>query len=408
MRIKQLSIAALAMLAASTLTAFVCDPPAVAQTGKVLRNFVTNSGTIGYVPDSLIRDSAGNLYGTNSKGGAYNSGVVFELTPTSGGGWQPAILYAFNPAKGDGTGPGGLIFGPSGRLYGVTGGGGANGDGTIFEMVQESGGHWGEKVIYSFTTPYPSGPTLDAAGNIYGTVAYGSPGNVAGYVYKLTHRANGMWSESVLYNFQANGIDGYQPYSGVTFDAAGNLYGTTYYGGTGCQACGTVFELSPTAGGRYTESILHNFTDDGTDGGRPFAGVAIDAAGNLYGATYVGGAGSLGIVYELTPGAGNWTETILHAFVNDGDGILPAISLIFDAAGNLYGTTSEGGIGNGTLYKLTAGAGGSWTYASYFVFDGTDGAFPNSLLAFDTAGNLYGATSGGGTGGSGVVYQIQP
>jgi hypothetical protein len=131
-----------------TLTAFVCNTPAAAQTEAVLRNFISNSGTIGYVPDSLIRDSAGNLYGVNSQGGPYNSGVVFELTPKSGGGWLPTLLRAFNPAQGDGTGPGGLVFGPSGHLYGVTGGGGANGDGTI-SKCSRSPADTGEKRLYT-------------------------------------------------------------------------------------------------------------------------------------------------------------------------------------------------------------------------------------------------------------------
>lgn len=409
MRNNRRSIGAFATLAALTLTAFVWNiPVADAQTEMPLWNF-SESGTLGYGPAGVIMDSTGNIYGATPNGGPDGGGVVFELMPKPTGGWQPKVLHAFNTTDG-GFFPSALIFGGSGILYGVTSGGGANSDGTVFEMVEGPGGNWGERTLYNFTDLYPSGLTLDTAGNIYGTVAYGhGSGSVAGYVYKLTHGTGGSWTESVLYDFGASGTDGYQPYSGVTFDSAGNLYGTTFYGGSVCN-CGTVWELSPAAGGTWTETILHNFADDTSDGGHPLAGVTFDSAGNLYGTTFNGGGGSLGIVYELTPAAGSWTETLLHSFFNNGDGIIPGGGrLVPDASGNLYDTTQEGGSGgNGTIYKLTQETGGSWRYATYFRFDGTDGASPSGGVVFDAHGNLYGATPGGGSTGNGVVYEIKP
>jgi uncharacterized repeat protein (TIGR03803 family) len=405
------SIRALAILAASTLTAFVSVLPAAARSEAVLANFMTNSTTIGYHPAALVIDSAGNLYGVNLQGGPYNSGTVFKLTPRSGGGWQPSILYAFNPAIGDGVGPATLVLDPSGHLFGVTNGGGANGDGTIFELIESSGGHWHEKVIYSFTDPYPSPLTLDAGGNIYGTVGYGpGPGSVSGYVFELTPSSSGHWSETTLYVFQTNGVnDGYQPYSGVTFDAAGNLYGTTYYGGSNCMTCGTVFELSPISGGGWTESVLHNFNNDGIDGHNPLAGVTFDSAGNLYGPTFGGGPNGIGVVYELTPSGGTWTETIVFDCGLQKDGYLPATALVPDTAGNLYGNTGFGGNPNdGVVYQLTPGAGGTWTYANYFVFNGANGSYPDAPGVFDASGNLYGTTQNGGAGGGGVIYGIKP
>src|ERR1019366_934096 len=209
----------------------------------------------------------------------------------------------------------------------------------------------------------------------------------------------------VLYSFIHNGTDGGFPQAGLIFDAAGNLYGTTSEGGTSSSCsggCGTVFELTPTAGGGWTEKVLHNFNSNGTDGANPYAGLIFDAAGNLYGTTTVGGTYYYGTVFELTPTAGGgWTEKVLHSFNYNGtDGNNPQASLTIDAAGNLYGTTSGGGTyGNykGTVFELTPAAGGDWTETVLHNFVGPDGAAPLAGLIFDAAGNLYGTTSGGGT-----------
>ncbi len=147
--------------------------------------------------------------------------------------------------------------------------------------------------------------------------------------------------ETVLYNFSANGTDGFLPWASLIFDRAGNLYGTTTWGGT--YGYGTVFELTPNGSGGWTETVLYNFTF-GTDGAIPYAGVIFDSAGNLYGTTFDGGTYGNGTVFELTPnGSGGWTETVLHSFSSGIDGANPYAGLILDRAGNLYGTTLDGG-----------------------------------------------------------------
>src|ERR1035441_332430 len=218
--------------------------------------------------------------------------------------------------------------------------------------------------------------------------------------------------EKVLHNFNNNGTDGTNPRAGLIFDAAGNLYGTTENGGT--NGVGTVFELTPTAGGGWTETVLYSFCSQAncTDGYQPWAGLIFDAAGNLYGTTVYGGTADTtcsycGTVFELTPnGSGGWTETVLHSFGDGTDGFYPSAGLIFDAAGNLYGTTAMGGTydypWDGTVFELTPAAGGGWTEKVLYSFGGgTDGYWPEAGLIFDAAGNLYGTTySGVGSGRS--------
>ena len=181
-------------------------------------------------------------------------------------------------------------------------------------------------------------------------------------MFELSPTVGGGWTETVLYSFcaQTNCTDGELPSPGLIFDAAGDLYGTTADGGT--FGVGTVFELTPTAGGGWTEQALHSFNNNGTDGYWPYASLIFDAAGNLYGTTGSGGTNDYGTGFELTPAAGgSWTENVLHSFNNNGaDGFNPGAGLILDAAGNLYGTTTSGGTGSncvwegcGTVFELT-------------------------------------------------------
>src|ERR1019366_3249147 len=215
--------------------------------------------------------------------------------------------------------------------------------------------------------------------------------------------------ETVLHNFNFNGTDGLSPWAGLIFDAAGNLYGTTHQGGT--YGAGTVFELMPVAGGTWTEQVLHSFSN-GADGGDPQAGLIVDTAGNLYGTTVTGGTYTYGTVFELTPAAGGtWTETVLHNFNSDGtDGTYPSAGLIFDAAGNLYGTTQDGGTSNsGTVFELSPDGSGGWTEGVLHSFGvGTDGVHPSQGLVFDAAGNLYGTTFYGGTYAYGTAFELTP
>jgi uncharacterized repeat protein (TIGR03803 family) len=403
-------------MAIFTATLFVTSTWAAAQE-RVLHNFAAN-GTDGYYPEAgLIVDAAGNLYGTTVAGGAYNSGTVFELTPAAGGGWTEKVLYSFSGNGTDGRAPyAGLIFDAAGNLYGTTQYGGTYGLGTVFELTPAGGGSWTEKVLYSFSGNGTDGATpeagliFDAAGNLYGTTYQGGTYGY-GTVFELTPAGGGGWTEQVLHSFNNNGADGSLPAAGLIFDAAGNLYGTTSYGGTYFYY-GTVFELTPAAGGGWTEQVLHSFNNNGTDGITPLsAGLIFDAAGNLYGTTFAGGTYGYGTVFELTPaGGGSWTEKVLHNFGNGTDGAGPLAGLIFDAAGNLYGTTGGGSsYGDGTVFELTPTAGGGWTEKVLHSFgNGTDGIFPRADLIMDAAGNLYGTTYQGGTYGYGTVFEFTP
>ncbi len=321
---------------------------------KVVHTFIH---TDGHSPlGGLSLDATGHLYGTTSAGGTYNHGAAFQLTPNPRGSWGERVLRNFN-LEGFGSW-GNLVFDSSGNLYGVTEAGGAFGYGSVFELIPQADGTWSEKVLHSFASgmdgAYPYlGVILDSVGNLYGTTANGGAYG-QGTVFEIAH-AGGTWTENVLHSFKAQSTtDGYQPSGGLIFDAAGNLYGTTGSGGT--FGFGTIFELARNAGGTWTEQLLYSFNNANGDGVGPFAGLTFDAHGNLYGTTSGGGAGGRGTVFELQPAVGGgWTETVLHSFSNDGtDGTTPYAGVILDAAGNLYGTTSAGGTYNhGTVYEVT-------------------------------------------------------
>jgi uncharacterized repeat protein (TIGR03803 family) len=252
---------------------------------------------------------------------------------------------------------------------------------------------------------------LDAAGNLYGTTPYGGT-NYDGIVFELSPQVGGGWSETVLYSFNES-EGGEFPQNSLIFDNAGNLYGTTEY--VGPHKGGTVFQLSPGPDGVWTETRLHDFGDvDGPDGSQPYCNLIFDAAGNLYGTTTAGGAHGLGTVFELILTSGVWTEKILHSFSGTTDGATPYAGLVFDSAGNLYGTTSGGGAySGGTVFELKPQAGGLWKGNAIASFgkvnshgwsaEGLDGG-----VIFDSAGNLYGATYSGGALGGGVIYKLSP
>jgi uncharacterized repeat protein (TIGR03803 family) len=282
-----------------------------------------------------------------------------------------------------------------------------------------------ETVLHSFCSlancadgDLPSAELIpDSKGNLYGTTYYGGTGNctygnLCGTVFKLS--PNGK--ETVLHSFAFNGKDGYNPEARLLMDPKGNLYSTTLNGGT--NSGGTVFELSPGAEGRWTEIILYSFGSNSTDGKSPYAGLIIDAKGNLYGTTGNGGTGlcsigltvGCGTVFELTPGAnGVWKENILYNFANDGeDGNYPTAALIMDESGHLYGTTSQGGTyGYGTVFKLTHGTNGIWAETILHSFaNGSDGNEPMAGLIVDSKENLYGTTYYGGTSSYGTVFEL--
>ena len=369
----------------------------------------------------LVSDAAGNLYGTTVQGGAYGFGAVFELSPIAGGGWSEKVIYSFNEKPGqDDFGPeSGLTLDAAGNLYGTKGTGGAFDLGMVFKLVPSGGGTWTLKVLHSFTGNDGGGPEagviFDGGGNLYGTtVGGGAYGR--GAVFVLSPNPGGGWREKVLHSFRQVRPEGITPFAGLVFDAAGNLYGTTIGGGSSktCQGgCGTVFKLSPVTGKGWRETVLHSFDDNGTDGALPYGGLIIDGAGNLYGTTFRGGNGRYGTVFEFSPVAGGgWTETILHNFSNNGtDGAEPEFGTLLLAGGNLYGSTPAGGPdGRGTVYKLSPAGGGGWTETILHTFEGDDGISPNGSLIMDSSGNLYGTTFSGGTafGGGGTVFEIMP
>jgi uncharacterized repeat protein (TIGR03803 family) len=269
------------------------------------------------------------------------------------------------------------------------------------------------KVLHSFNgagdgaNPL-AGVTRDAAGNLYGTASTGGAKN-CGTVYRLT--SSGTYS--LLYNFQGQSwgqSDGCAPYARVVFGPDGNLYGTTHSGGNGngCRnlhGCGTVFMVKPWPGTQELE-IYRFGTYDGSD---PFYGdLVFDRAGNLYGTTRNGGANLQGAVYKLTPNGGVWTESVAYSFAGSPDGAAPLNGVVLDAAGNLYGTTSAGGTnGWGTVFELKP-SGPGWSESILHSFQGSsDGLTPTGGVFLDGAGRLYGATQTGGTGG-GIAFELLP
>ena len=337
--------------------------------------------------------------------------VILLLAPAAGAASKYKVLHRFHGGANDGSAPfAGLILDAAGNLYGTTHDGGASNDGTVFKLTPNADGSWAESVLYSFiggndgANPW-AGLIFDTAGDLYGTTNAGGASNF-GTVFKLTPNADGSWTESVLHSF--NGRDGYWPEAGLIFDAAGNLYGTTWHGGA--SDSGTVFKLTPNADGSWTQSVLHSF--NGRDGANPEAGLIFDAAGNLYGTTLDGGGHNMGTVFKLTPNAdGSWTQSVLRSF-NGRDGFSITTGLIFDTVGNLYGTAPYGGSGCsssgcGLVFELTPNADGSWTESVLHRFSGTPARYPNGLI-FDGAGDLYGTAGACGSACGGAAFKLSP
>jgi uncharacterized repeat protein (TIGR03803 family) len=440
----------------------------------ILHTFVGSptSGPDGAYPaGGLVFDSSGNLYGTTTQGGTYGQGTVFELAPTSGGKWKETVIHEFAGYPGDGATPAAsLIFDSAGNLYGTTeygGSGGACGDqytmitcGTVFELSPGTGGPWTQKILYNFQGgPDGCAPVasviLDSAGSVYGTTELGGIAGQpcyfgAGVVFKLTAGSGGVWTQSVLYAFMGT-TDGATPLGDVTFDNAGNLYGTTSdsYGnrskpfasklGVPSQdaigppkpgGCGAVFELSPSSGGVWTEGTVYAF-NGGTDGCVPASNLIFDSSGNLYGTTEFGGGSTncsssgCGTVYALSPNSGGWTESVLYSFAGGSDGSIPLAGTVLGPTGSLYTTASVGAYkgcyfnsnietGCGAVVKLTASSGNKWTAGAHYDFPSPhDGSSSYANLVADAAGNLYGTTEFGGAGqcpyqGCGAVFELSP
>jgi len=383
----------------------------------VLYTFSGKNGDDGL--GALVRDSAGNLYGTGYDGGG-GAGTVVKLSKRKNGAWAEKVLYTFQ-GSGDGAFPlGRLVLDSEGNLYGITSGTA----GTVFKLTPS-----GEKTeLYTFCSlancadgASPNGGLVrDAAGNLYGTTALGGlAGECCGTVFKVTKTGK----ETVLYNFcsLANCADGSFPIGGDGFfgdealarDAAGNLYGTTPTGGSAAsctddRGCGTVFKVDKTG----KETVLHSFCSEAkcADGLYPTVGVIQDKAGNLFGTTPDGGTHvHYGTLFEVNTSG---TESVLYSFPGHVDvGEVNPSSLAMDAAGNFYGTTAQGG-------KFNKGSVYSWTIAGkertlYSFNDEADGGYPDGLI-LDPAGNLYGTNGLGGDlsgcngNGCGTAFELIP
>jgi uncharacterized repeat protein (TIGR03803 family) len=393
---------------------------ASAATETVVHSFIPWANGAG--PSQLIADAQGNLYGTTRNGGTYEGGTVFKLTFGSNRHWQESVLYSFGGRPTDGTLPwGGVTLDAAGNLYGTTFYGGAFQNGIVFELTPAANGRWRETILHSFgkapdgANPYSS-VTIDAAGNLYGTTSSGGSHNCGailpcGTVFELSPASDGTWRETVLHSFKEKNSGGQYPIAGVVIDAAGNLYGTTTGGGAGT---GSVFELSPSSK-CWTFSVLHAFTGNSNfDGYDPNGGLTLDASGNIFGTTLGGGTQGAGTFFELQKSAGGvWKETILFNFIPNGSGIWPAATLIQDGAGNFYGTTLISSTlntqGNGTVFELSPNGSGGWTQTTLYTTQGISGnMFPSGGVVFGPGGSLYGATGYGGAAQAGSIFALAP
>ena len=394
--------------------------PAKAQTFKVLYDF-TNGTDGGVVNSTLVRDQAGNLYGTTEEGGDINfancnppqgCGTIFKID-TYG---KETVLYEFKNNPDAAYPSAGLFRDVKGNLYGTTFLGGTSNNGAIFKLDTRGK----ETVLYSFTGGRDGGDPmasliLDSNGNLYGTTYTGGDlscqvGEMSGcgVVFKLSKTGK----FTVLHRF--HGTDGADPLAGLVRDEAGNVYGTTTAGGSStCNGgCGTVFRLDPTG----KESVLHTFAL-GADGATPMWGsLLLDKAGNLFGTTQWGGdlscgGGGIGCgtVFKLDK---TGKETVLYKFKLGTDGGNPGGALVRDPVDNFYGTTSlggelscNGGDGCGAVFKLDKT--GKET-ALYDFTNGSDGAFPEGGLVRDPSGNLYGTTEGNLHSTWGSVFKLTP
>jgi uncharacterized repeat protein (TIGR03803 family) len=402
------------------LTMFAPLKSAYAET--VLYSFNYNYYSDGVYPEAgLITDSAGNLYGTTYQGGSiYGDGTVFELASDG----TETLLHSFTGSPNDGAEPtASLIRDSAGNLYGTTEAGGIEncynplGCGTVFKVAPDGA----ETVLYVFSGKSdggsPEGSLIrDKKGNLYGTTSQGGAADV-GTIFEVTPKG----AETVLHSF-TGGSDGSSPEGTLIRDKKGNLYGTTSQGGDdnecGGGGCGVVFKLASDG----TETVLHAFTGTNGDGATPYAGLIRDKNGDFYGTTIWGGAGtpSYGTVFKVTP---EGVETVLHTFNGSpSDGANPQAGVILKN-GNLYGTTTHGGVlggtcpitlGCGAVFKLTSKGQESLLYAFCPAASCTDGAEPEGGLILDKKGNLYGTTVSGGNGvgcydeiGCGVVFLLK-
>jgi uncharacterized repeat protein (TIGR03803 family) len=340
----------------------------------------------------------------------WNLNTLFSFTP-----WNKTPLYG----NGGTRTTAGITLGPNGGLYATTeSGGNMSGCGAVYELVPSQNAffpQWSQRVVYQFGGNLGGhhdgcGPNatviFDHAGSIYGTTFQGGAYTYGGTVYKITPTPSG-WEEAVLWNF-GDGSDGSQPFNSLIIDRSGNLYGTTTRGGQ--YNWGTVFELTPSPSG-WTETILHDFQNE-ADGAVPYTGLISDQSGNLYGATVTGGENHGGTVFQLTRSGNSWIFQVLYALTGGG----PNQNLLIGSDGSLFGVTTGGGTyGHGSVFRLSPTVNG-WAYGDLHDFQGppNDGAYPWGGLVFDAHGEIYGTTDNGGLydcdsgGGCGIIFKLAP
>jgi uncharacterized repeat protein (TIGR03803 family) len=393
---------------------FQLTPGSGGWTENVIHIF--SGGTDGGFPyGRLTLDQSGNIYGTAEEGGPTNRGIVFEFSPSTGNTWTENVLHNFAAGGNDGWQPSAnLIFDSAGNLYSTTDNGGApkctktGGCGTVFELSPSSGGRWTEQILYTFGNAdendvQPQDILFDSSGNIYGTTFEGGGELCCGSAFKLT-LSSGHWTGTIFYTFSGLKQQGYYPNNDIVLGPAGQIYGTTQYGGPTGQN-GTVFELTPNGTG-YTQSTLYGFPF--ADGSRPETGLVADASGNFYGTTLLGGGADVGSAFKLSPSG---SESLLYSFSgtsdNGNNSVFPS-SLILDTAGNLYGAAEETGTRQyGSIFELSPAAHGTYTEKKV---DSLSGVIDHPLgnLIFDKSGNLYGTALDGGANGFGAVFELTP
>ncbi len=389
------------MTLALVFAAIVGTAPTAHAQLQVLHSF---SGPDGALPKAGLTIRGGKLYGTTWAGHEGSGwGGVFQLRLHNGF-WIFQDLHVF-----DGQPLDRVVFGPNGTLYGTSPSNLVSYYyGYIFNVTipvnvcATVGCTWPATVVFAFAGgsdgSMPKGAALVFDGAGNMYGTTSAGGNGSGTVYTVS--PSGV--QSPIYTFTGT-PDGATPYSGVIFDTAGNLYGVTEAGGA--SGNGAIYELSPNGGG-WTEQVLYSFTG-GNDGGNPVGGLVFDQAGNLYGTTASGGSGGGGTVFELSPNGSGWNFNLLNSFAGSAN-CGPWAEPSFDTAGNLYGTTlCDGATGDGNIWELI-NSGSGWTYNSLHDFSGTDGDRSYSTVAFDASGNLYGTTSSGGANGIGEVWEYTP
>jgi uncharacterized repeat protein (TIGR03803 family) len=406
------------VLGACTLLLLIAAPAGARATAgqtKVVYGFAGDEAGE-YPATDLVLDASGNLYGTTVLGGDVGTGTVFELK-RHGKKWKHQVLYSFTGGADGGQPYGGVTVGGPDTLFGaavIGGTGGAcpeDGCGVVYELTK-SNGVWTETVIHAFDGTDGYGPgaglSMDADGDLFGMTPTGGAYGL-GVIYQLHPDGSGGWDFAVIHDF-TGGKDGATGSAGrLLIDQPGHMYGVATVGGANGK--GVAFELMRTATGAWKLKPIYAFRGQ-PDAGLPYGALSFDADGNLYGTSYYDGANGLGAVYQLTPGAKHWKERVLYSFAGGADGMNSISNVVFDSAGNLYGTTSEGGdptCSCGTIFELTPQQDGSWSETVVHRFAGApDGASAYNGMVADPAGVFYGATVHGGGDDEGAVYRFTP